>query len=318
MGAVSALGLGPAAVAAPAFASGHAADMRNDPFLARPGSGSPMHKIGVAGGIASGVRPTSPAEVVFLPWLMFVLISLAFLVLYQEFASFVWLFVCACVFASGACCYFFWVGRGDKAGAVFLGILCLLAVITASVWGFSDYISLVSPQMEYEGRRYYTNVRPLEPSASHQDAGMIEFDRGASLQVHNSVGYSDGDLFCVAPVAATGQTTVGYWAAGVNCCSSRGDFRCDAAGLTTARSGLVLLDGSEGMSQFRVAAREAAAVYGLTVAQDPVFVRWVPNPVTLHDSMSSMARGAFVAKCILYFMFSGSADVAWRFGRAKV
>lgn len=157
-----------------------------------------------------------------------------------------------------------------------LGFLCVIATTAAIACGLVNWKRHFSVYAAYEGQRSYTNVLPMEPALSHLDAGKIMFSADAYIDVANAVGYTDGHLYCVAPIMGqSSQPLVEYWAAGVGCCHKAGSFDCDDAGDRAAKGALVYLDRT---AHFQKAAKQAQALNGLVAAQDALYVRWVEDP----------------------------------------
>ena len=109
-----------------------------------------------------------------------------------------------------------------------------------------------------------------------------------------AVGYKhQNHLYCVAPVTSTGvtPTLVQYWAAGIDCCSTRGGFSCDDAADLEIRSAAVLLRAQdhglflrevfEGDAQLLAKARrKAEGTFGMphTFSPKAIFVPSPPSP----------------------------------------
>ena len=61
------------------------------------------------------------------------------------------------------------------------------------------------------------------------DAGIVQFAPGSQLDVKKSMGFKNGELYCVAPIVFGTASPVSYdfWAVGKDCCSgSQADFSC--------------------------------------------------------------------------------------------
>jgi len=250
---------------------------------------------------------------------MFSVVVLLFTFAYRLFAPIVWaivtlflLFALACMLAD-----ILNARREGRPGMfwIFVGVLCFFAVLVGALAGFFNYHRLMSSYWAYEGRRMYANVRPSESAIGHSDAGMIEFSADAHIWVDHSLGYTDGDLYCVAPIvagknksAATSGLTVEYFAAGENCCGQRGGFTCNDAGVPSAHAGLVILETSpyvpSNLDEYRKAAVEAGAALGMAVSTDPVFIKWTANPQAMQDTLWENSVG-FLAGCIImHWLFS--------------
>lgn len=226
----------------------------------------------------------SIATLVFLPCVIFLTVAMTWMLCWARYTWVVYILVTGCFLFSGVLLA---VSRRNPRGPIYLylGILCIVATAVGAVTGniISDrhmrqfWAPLVRPS--------YENVSPSTPAAAVGDGGRLGFAGGARVDVQRSAGLrnlEDGQTYCVAPVVDVSQDShVSIWAAGVNCCGHRGAFRCDDAGQpssTNSSTGLVLIGGSsfasDRLANLGRAARQAAAAYGLSMPQAPVFVRW--------------------------------------------
>lgn len=233
---------------------------------------------------------------IFVPWMMFTVVSLFFTFLYHQASVVVWFVAALCAGVS----IVFMIVRQRRPGSMYwfvLGMLCFLAVTLAVFLGYYNYQKNMSVYWDYQGQRQYSNVLPSEPALMHLDAGQIEFSSGSALDASRAVGYRDAKLYCVAPIVGeASQSLIEYWAAGVNCCEQRGAFSCDDANDGEARSGLVVLE-PDMISQYQRATREAAAAFNLAVSQDALFVRWTNNPDSIQAGYWNAGVGFLLATC---------------------
>lgn len=175
-----------------------------------------------------------------------------------------------------------------KSGALAAGKMlpvgmCILAVVAGMLTGVYAFEVHTGPFYAMALGRSYDNVLASTPGAAYADAGKIRFADSSLVQVDLSVGYRRSPTFCVAPIMDSGDAqlrTVAFWAAGLDCCPSRGSFMC-GAGRTTARAGVRM--GPDGMftkvnREFRRAVAQAAIVADLAVDQDPILLQWVEDP----------------------------------------
>jgi len=157
-----------------------------------------------------------------------------------------------------------------------LPLFSLLAVGSSVAIGILSYeIALWNYWVLYDANTY-SNVLPSDPPAAYKDAGKVIFAHGARLDIPRSVGYKDGDLYCVAPVIdEVNSSVISYWAIGMDCCDVRGGFDCDDAFDDKARSGVRVLNPAD---QYKAALKMAGADYGIVSVASPMFVRWVRDP----------------------------------------
>lgn len=133
--------------------------------------------------------------------------------------------------------------------------------------------------------REYKNVLPSTNPAEVSDAGVLTFAEGTRLETESAAGYKFWFYnYCAAPIvhgADPGAKPITFWAVGVGCCKSRGEFTCDSAADKTTRSAMPLRAhnlGPEITSHYNHAIRMAAAANDLEVTKDPVFVLWHKDP----------------------------------------
>lgn len=159
---------------------------------------------------------------------------------------------------------------------------CFFAVALGCIMGSVNYNVFVLPYMHYRFNREYTNLNPSENAKAYGDAGVIYFTASARVDLAKSAGFQEWNRFCVAPIV--GEETgapVGFWAAGLDCCESRHNFRCGDAVLPEAKGGVRISETDpmgEYLPQFKKAVAMAAQVYGFEASDEPVMVHWVEDP----------------------------------------
>jgi len=241
------------------------------------------------------------------PWLVFVMIFIPFCFAYHHFHLAVW----GSVLAWSMLSFVFLLLEGRMGGQwyLFLGMLCGIACINATLAGLYNYHTHMFQYFSYDENRAYTNVLPSEPAGAHGDAGKITFANTARVDTTRAVGFKSGSTYCVAPVLdETQQDRVEFWAAGIDCCPSRGDFTCDDAWNPLAKSGVVILD-SDGFfpakrDSFIKAVKQSAAAFQLTTSETPVLVRWVLDPQVIQDQYWSSGITFLVAMIFIYLGIS--------------
>lgn len=133
--------------------------------------------------------------------------------------------------------------------------------------------------------REFSNVKPNTNPMSVMDAGVLTFTKDALLDTTKSAGYKFWFYnYCAAPVVDRHNpedAPITFWAVGVGCCGSRGDFVCDSAQDQSVRSAVPLRPhnlGPEITEHYHRAIRMSAAANNLNVAKEPVFVLWHKDP----------------------------------------
>lgn len=192
--------------------------------------------------------------------------------------------------------------------------MCGLALAFGTMLGLYNYWYHTEAYAVYVTNRAYTNVLPSEPAAAHADAGKLVFSDSARVDTSRSVGFMDRSVYCAAPILdESPSATVGFWAVGLDCCGARGSFWCDQAAEKTARSGVVFLD--QGLfwshrESYMKAVRQAAAVYGFVPEQEPIFVRWVKDPVAAQDEALAYGVGILLVSVAAFALFVAVVGVA--------
>lgn len=156
------------------------------------------------------------------------------------------------------------------------------AVVLGFLAGSVNYNQFMLPYLHYKVNRQYTNLLPSEEPGGYSDAGAIYFSKDARLDTAKSAGYQDWHTYCVAPVVGSNPSDpVGFWAAGMNCCDSRHNFKCGQATDLTAQAGIRISESDPAgkhLPQFKKAVAMAAETYGFEASEDPVMVYWVKDP----------------------------------------
>jgi len=159
----------------------------------------------------------------------------------------------------------------------------ILAVGCGICFGLGNY-GILESWVNTAFLREYTNVLPNASPMAVNDAGVIKFAPGTVVDTSMSAGYKFWFYnYCAAPIvgADPGATPVTFWAVGIGCCGSRGDFICDSAGDKSAQAAMPLRPhnlGPEITEHYQHAIRMSAAANDLEVAKETVFVMWHKDP----------------------------------------
>lgn len=244
-----------------------------------------------------------------MPWLMFTMICIAFSFAYHHYTAMVWGLVITMLLASFVFMVLEMSGRMGGQWFMFLGMLGIVAVIFSTLAGLYNYHTHMFQYWSYDENRSYTNVLPSEPAAAHGDAGKMVFANTARVDTTRAVGYKAGTTYCVAPILDDSQLDrVEYWAAGIDCCPSRGDFVCDDAWNPTAKSGVVILDSDSFFPAKRdyylKAVAQASSAFQMTSAEEPLLVRWVSDPQQIQDDYWRGGVGFLLAIIFIYLLVS--------------
>lgn len=264
---------------------------------------------------SGGSNIVSMMLLIFVPWLLFLLIMATY-IFYFHHHHLVTIFTLfgGVMLSIGLITLSLTGGKGQSAGGRqwygYLGIVCMIATFAGAILGFYCYHSYVFQFNSYEERRMYANVLASEPASTKVDAGKMVFSADARVDISKSVGFKHGSFYCVAPILDEDMDTrVEYWAAGVDCCSYRGDFNCDDAWDPKARSGAVIFEDSSELiaseRPFFVKARqEAEAAYNLASTDDAIFLKWTRDPDAVQDQYWKSAMGFLAFAVCVYLVVS--------------
>lgn len=238
--------------------------------------------------------------VTLLPWLIFTLTVSLFAFAIQDFAPLVWALVVA-----GALLALLFIALGSASGRsveVALGLLIFASVAVAVGIGLFIQYQYMSEYWRLVNGATYRQVSALDPSGTHGDATVLEFEPGTFVDTSRAVGYTKaGSLLCAAPISSPGTTTTPqHWAVGIDCCGLRGSFTCDDVGNTKARSG-ILVDDSDGA--FARAVRMAESVNEIQPGLNPpLLVKWTVRPDDLLAALWSSAMALLAAASVLQLL----------------
>lgn len=200
-----------------------------------------------------------------------------------------------------------------------LALICLVATAAGYFLGRYDRGKYLLSYLVYSRSPYHTNVLPSEPPGAFADTGYIDFSVDSHIDPSRSFGYQSDELWCVAPIVGSSHTElysvvgqkIGFWAVGQNCCRHRGRFECGDVMNPVVHGGLAVLD-TGGFSDpllptYLLAARAAAATYGIVLPEEPVFVKWSERPgealATMFDDALNFALTAIFACLVIVPVF---------------
>lgn len=244
---------------------------------------------------------------VLVPWSIFTVISCLFAFVFHFHMFVVWIFVTVCAII-GKLFLALHPARNEAKGPAYLymGLLILFATFMATLLGGYNYYEYMNFYYGYSDLRVYTNVLPTELASAHLDAATMVFTEDSRVDSTKALGYKADQVYCVAPIMDDTQAArVEYWAAGVNCCSQRGDFNCDDAFDPDAKSGVVVLSPSSWFptdhSMYMKAVKQAEAAYGLVSSPTPLFVRWATDPLSMENEFWEGGMSFLIITVAVYF-----------------
>lgn len=208
--------------------------------------------------------------------------------------------------------------NGDARPMALLCVMCIVAWGLGYFLGSSNFHANMVPFYNLNRMNVYPAVDPEKYRGTQvMDGGILEFTPGTRLGIEKSMGFKNGDLFCVAPiVAGKGKMNTSkvydFWAVGLNCCSGHmPDFQCGEYANVNAMKGLRVMD-QDKRDMFHLVAQKAAAEYNLRVS-NPVFLHWLSEPAVevaayQDDGWGHFVTAAFsfVAAQILVIIFAAA------------
>lgn len=230
-----------------------------------------------------------------LPWFVFVLAGLIFILCFHHLPVLVLLMVVSFIAVCFQSSALSWVDRRrDRAHAI---ALCALAACTGTMAGGFVHSGGVHDYWAFNKKGHYTNAKTSTLADAFRDASMIAFAGDAQPNSERSAGYRGpgGQIYCVAPIlarnpATVGEDTIQYWAAGMDCCDKgRGAYTCDDVDVPGVHHGLVIYNKTNPFSDalglpravdhYLEAARIASARYPNLAppAEEPIFLRWISD-----------------------------------------
>lgn len=198
-----------------------------------------------------------------LPWAVFTVVALQFVYTYHASHAFVWFLVTSC-FIVGVGLIFMGFGR-DRSPHMAVGLLCLMACCTGSSIGLFIYDNYAITYWHLDGGAEYTDVKPKSKGSDYADATILHFTNDSFVDTQRTLGYMEaGTVYCVAPVSAKAQSdSPQYWAAGIDCCSPRADFKCGDVQKNDGKTAVTILS-DHVRKKYETAIRMATAVYSLS------------------------------------------------------
>lgn len=203
---------------------------------------------------------------------------------------------------------------------VFLSASLLIALVSGYILGGSTFSTNMRPYYDMMSLNSYSDIYPDRMRGQQlMDAGRITFTSGTKLDLSRSMGFRNGQTFCVAPIVhgPGAPTTYDFWAVGVNCCSgNQADFHCGNYDDPRANGGLRLMaDGDRPL--YRLAVQQAEATYKVK-AVHPLFFEWVADPEKMISSWKTDAQRQFLMYTVAYLPFQMFLVVAATLAFSKI
>lgn len=196
-----------------------------------------------------------------------------------------------------------------------LSMMLPMAVLVGSMAGLYTYDVYAIYPMFYANARIYADLVPSTTAAAVSDGGKLVFSSSSYVDTALSVGYitERGNTYCAAPVRYPAQgKQIQFWAVGIDCCSTAGEFTCDSAQDSKAKAGIVMFDNvgyfsSSSFDEYNKAKLKAEAYYSLFSTENPGYVRWVTedNLDMVSNEYRLKTLGSLAAWFFIYGGISG-------------
>jgi len=186
---------------------------------------------------------------------------------------------------------------------LFLAGTALLAFALAFFLGGYVWTEYSYKYFTMSGLNDYSGIDPaLMRGRQFMDAGLVRFVDTAFIDQRLANGFSNGAVYCVAPITSmkTALPSYDFWAVGTGCCSATTSaYRCGAYDNPKAHSGFRVMDEAE-HENYLLAVQQAQATYGINV-DHPIFFHWLNDPAKLRDSYLKDSWRFFILGVIGHF-----------------
>mmetsp|Transcript_124625 Transcript_124625/g.399064 ORF Transcript_124625/g.399064 Transcript_124625/m.399064 type:complete len:254 (+) Transcript_124625:1142-1903(+) len=179
---------------------------------------------------------------------------------------------------------------------MFLSGTMLVAWTAAFCLGETNWWNNVVPYLELQTLDVRFDVDPATTVGQQlMDVGRVTFQKGTQLDLKQSIGFKNGDQYCVAPIVSSAggkPESYDFWAIGLNCCSGgTADFHCGEYLNPKARAGLRIMREDQ-RAFYRLAVQQAEASYNIH-ANHPLFFYWMEDPQAELESYKDDAQQSF-------------------------
>lgn len=237
-------------------------------------------------------------------WVVFSVVCLLFGLTYHNSQAEIWCLVC--LGAVGLSMMAITAQSAGDTKQLTFALWLLASLILGAAVGLCAYDFCIAEYWHSQKLAARENVLPSEDANAYRDVGKIVFADEARVDASRSVGYMDSSTYCVAPVASDApMDKVQFWAAGVDCCGSRGSFTCDDSWNPKAHGGVVInpgfntIIGPDVHAQYLKAIKLAEVTYAVASAEEPILVRWVADPDKVELNIWTAGLGVVLGAIII-------------------
>jgi hypothetical protein len=268
---------------------------------------------------------------ILLPTGLFCLVSYALAFKYRfEQPAAVWGVVAAAIVVTLACGFLAWEQKYRRGGGaertpswiIFCFLSFVLAVLSGVASGCENYAVNTQKYFYMGNLMEYTNINTNKMRGQQMmDAGMVTFANETRIDVSKSMGFMNGNMYCVAPIVyrTEAMPTYDFWAVGQGCCSvSKADFHCKGFSNPLAHGALRVMDDTQHL-YYRLAVQQAEATHDIQ-AVHPLFFEWVTDaPAEVKTWLSSgeefYKTCAFFYFVVQFFLVLAASMAFWKIGQ---
>jgi len=193
---------------------------------------------------------------------------------------------------------------GQPSWYIFLFLTCLLAFILAAVGGAANFSANMAGAFDLQNLNDYAYVDPTRNRGQQMmDVGRISFLNGTHLDLKYAMGFTNGDVYCAAPITlgTAPLSSYDFWAVGKNCCTgSAGNFHCGDYANSYAHAGLRIVS-DEPREFYRLAVQQAQATFNIR-AEHPLFFVWTQDPFAEQAALLDACWRFFFVGVVAHFL----------------
>lgn len=210
--------------------------------------------------------------------------------------------------------------KAGNMSEVFLGLFSVVAVILGFLVGTAAVSKYLTEYHRLGRGASYFGVIPSEPAAGKMDGTTFAFTNTTVVDVSKAYGFVDvhsvpAITYCVAPIsdsAMSSSTRIQYWATGLNCCQSRGDFHCGAnvTDMANVHSAIAQPESFQKSRGFDSAVKGAASAYSLTSGDHYLLLQWTKSPYEYRAKLWDSSVNFYFVFGIAYLVISAMVGFA--------
>jgi len=273
--------------------------------------------LGALSAVKKRMNWVAPLVAILVPWLTFTIVFglLSFSMRYRH-AGVAWYIVTLLGIMTATCGLAAYRAYRKKQAAdpsreptwyIFVFLSLVVAWLMGVILGSMNYAIYMKPYYEITNLNTYPGVDPARHTGQQvMDAGRVTFAKGSYLDLSKSMGFKNGDTYCVAPVVLKDSEAVSnydFWAVGENCCSSdKADFHCGKDyNSPTAHAGLRLM--TEDTEYYKLAVEQARVAHKIN-SKHPLFFTWTEDVIGDVNANQEAGVKLYIMGVLTFLAFS--------------